>query len=252
MSNKNKPGRFKIIITKAAAAALVLAILGTGGFWLYVKTQTRPAEADYLAMIMADESVSIIEERNHFIIRPANVRQDLPTVIYYPGGLVAPEAYLYKMGHTATCLQTNIYIIKAPFNAAIFDVNAAGRIIDKYDLEKTWVGGHSLGGISACRFTAGNPENVFGLFIFGSYCDQDIGGFEGPVISVMGLQDGVINRDNYRDAKQNLPLNAAVLEFEGLNHSDFGNYGLQDNDGPSSLSDDEVIEIICNVFRTNY
>lgn len=251
MPSQNRPSRLINIIKKAAVIGLILIVLGAGAFWLYVQTQTSQAEADYLAMIMADNTVTISEESSHFLIRPADFKPGQPPIIYYPGGLVAPEAYLYKMGRTAACLQTNIYIIKAPFNAAIFDINAAGRIIDKYDLEKAWVGGHSLGGISACRFVADNPENVYGLFIFGSYCDQYIGRFEGPVVSVMGLQDGVINWDNYRDAKSNLPRNASILEFEGLNHSDFGSYGLQDNDGPSSLGNDEVIEIICSVFREN-
>jgi len=248
---KKRPSRLKNIIKKAAVIGLILIVLGAGAFWLYVQTQTRQAETDYLAMIMADDTVNIIEERSHFLIRPANFKPEQPPIIYYPGGLVAPEAYLYKMGRTAACLQRDIYIIKAPFNAAIFNVNAAGRIIDKYDLGQAWVGGHSLGGISACRFAAGNPENIYGLFLFGSYCDQNIGEFEGPVASVMGLQDGVINRDNYRDAKSNLPLNASISEFEGLNHSDFGSYGLQANDNPSSLTDDQVIEIICSVFREN-
>lgn len=183
------------------------------------------------------------------MITPAKINPTHPAIIFYPGGLVAPEAYLYVMGHVAECLQAPVYVIKAPFNAAIFDINAAARIMDNYNLEAAWVGGHSLGGISAARFTAKNMDIVEGLFLFGSYSDQELSHFGGSVISIMGDQDLIINRENYEEAKQNLPPRAKIIEIEGLNHSDFGNYGLQSGDGSSSLSDEEVIEIICESFN---
>ncbi len=183
------------------------------------------------------------------MINPANINREHPAIIFYPGGLVAPQAYLYKMGHVAECLQAPVYIIKAPFNAAIFDINAAARIIDNYDLEQVWVGGHSLGGISAARFTAEHENIVESLFLFGSYSDQDLSSFSGEVISIMGDQDLIINRENYEEAKQNLPPRAQIIEVEKLNHSAFGNYGLQSGDGPGSLSEVEVIELICSSFK---
>jgi hypothetical protein len=65
----------------------------------------------------------------------------------------------------------------------------------------------------------------------------------------MGEQDLIINRGNYKDTRQNLPPGAKIIEVEGLNHSDFGNYGLQSGDGISSLSQEEAIEIICASFQ---
>lgn len=50
-------------------------------------------------------------------------------IIFYPGGLVAPEVYLYKMGMVASKVCTTVFTIKAPFNAAIFNTNAADAII---------------------------------------------------------------------------------------------------------------------------
>ncbi len=195
------------------------------------------------------DNLNIIEENNLLIITPGRIDPGHIPIIYYPGGLVSPEAYLYKMGHVALRLQTTVYIIKAPFNAAIFNVSAAGRVIEDYGLQEAWVGGHSLGGISACRFAAGNSEKVYGLFLYGSYCDQSIKNFEGPVISVMGINDQIINWDNYRKAQENLPPDKIILEIDGLNHSAFGNYGLQDGDGKSTLSNEEVVEIIAAVFE---
>jgi hypothetical protein len=235
-------------LKKALLIIIILALLSLVGFWGYVQISTYPAEAEHLTLIMSDDSVTISEERDHFVITPASLNPDAFPVIFYPGGLVAPEAYLYKMGMTAAHQKTTVYIIKAPFNAAIFNINAAGKIIERYNLDQVWVGGHSLGGIAACRYATMNQENIHGLFLFGSYCDQAFVDFEGPVVSVIGSEDLIINRDNYHAAKSQLPPTATILEIVGLNHSAFGSYGLQNGDGESSLSDEEVVKIISAVF----
>ncbi|MGM0651895.1 MAG: alpha/beta hydrolase [Bacillota bacterium] len=237
--------KLKRVITILAA----VIILVFSAFYAYVLNQTYPAEKTYLSEIRAKENLAIKEENKVFVITPAEINPTHRAIIFYPGGLVAPEAYLYKMGHVAECLKAPLYVIKAPFNAAIFDVNAAARIMDNYNLDTAWVGGHSLGGISAARFTAENMDIVEGLFLFGSYSDQDLGNFEGKVISIMGDQDLIINRENYEEAKQNLPPRAKIIEVEELNHSDFGNYGLQSGDGQDSFSEEEVIELICKSFK---
>ncbi len=227
-------------------------VIALAAFYTYVQVQTYPAEEAYLLEIEMKENLEIVEENRIFVINPAEMNTANPAIIFYPGGLVAPEAYLYKMGHVAECLQSTVYVIKAPFNAAIFDVNAAARIVDNYNLETAWVGGHSLGGISAARFAAENMGKIEGLFLFGSYSDQDLSSFRGEVVSIMGDQDLIINRENYEEAKQNLPPQAKVIEVEGLNHSDFGNYGLQSGDGAGSLSEAEIIEMICSSFKDHF
>lgn len=244
-SGKSKLKRVILIL----AAVILIAL---AAFYAYVLTQTYQAEETYLSEIKVKDTLEIIEESRFFVITPTEINPTHPAIIFYPGGLVAPEAYLYKMGHVAECLQAQVYVIKAPFNAAIFDINAAARIMDKHNLEAAWVGGHSLGGISAARFTAENIDKVDGLFLFGSYSDQDLNRFGGKVISIMGDQDLIINRENYEEAKQNLPPQAKIIEREGLNHSDFGNYGLQSGDGPGSLSEEDVIKLICSSFKVHF
>lgn len=234
---------------KIAAFVVVIPCLALAIFWFYVQWKTYPATPELLELIQDNEEVMITEEGNYFILSPYSINPDHVPIIYYPGGLVAPEAYLYKLGYIAILLETSVYLIKAPFNAAIFNVRAAGKIIEQNKLGKVWVGGHSLGGISAARFTAQNQGQVFGLFLFASYSDQDITTFEGKVLSVMGVNDGIIDWENYQEAKGNLPNTALLMEIDGLNHSDFGNYGLQKGDGVSSLHDESIIEIIYSLFE---
>jgi hypothetical protein len=238
------PRLFKLI----AGILISVFILAFTAFAIYVQVATYPPDQQKLAAVMADDSLSITESGQYYKITPITEDTAHPHIIFYPGGLVDPGAYLFKMGAVALELKTTVYIVKAPFNAAIFNVGAAGKIIDSYGLEQAWVGGHSLGGISACRFAARNPESVYGVFMFGSYCDQDLSGFTGPVVVVIGLNDLIINRENYEAAKANLPGNTKIFELKELNHSDFGNYGLQEGDAPGILSDSEVIEIMTAAF----
>ncbi len=238
------PRLFKLI----AGVLISVFILAFAVFVIYVQIATYPPDQQQLAAVMADDSLSITESGQYYKITPATQDTAHPHIIYYPGGLVDPGAYLYKMGAAARELNTTVYIVKAPFNAAIFNVGAAGKIIDSYGLKQAWVGGHSLGGISACRFAARNPESVYGVFMFGSYCDQDLAEFTGPVVVVIGLNDLIINRENFKAAKANLPLETKVYEVNKLNHSDFGSYGLQEGDAPGILSDLEIIEIITAAF----
>ncbi len=247
MDSKNRRLNKKPFRVMAFVLAALL-LLGAATFLLYVFLRTYPAESEALSAIRAEASLEIIEKSRYYILKPETTNRDKVPLIYYPGGLVSPEAYLYKMGKAAVELQKPVYLVKAPFNAAIFDTGAAGRIIDSYELRRAWIGGHSLGGISACRFAASNPDSVYGLFLFGSYCDQDLSAFDGPVVLLMGLNDEIINRENYREARTNLPPDTVILEVEGLNHSDFGNYGLQDGDGKSDFTDERVIELIVSLF----
>ncbi len=76
--------------------------------------------------------------------------------------------------------------------------------------------------------------------------------FNGVVVSIMGTTDMFINRENYEEAKSNLPYNARFIEAGGLNHSDFGSYGLQRNDGESIFFEVEVIELTCKAFKVHF
>lgn len=56
------------------------------------------------------------------------------------------------------------------------------------------------------------------------------------VISLYGSEDGVLNREKYRQYQINLPRDAVEKVLEGGNHSGFGSYGHQEGDGEASVS----------------
>ena len=70
--------------------------------------------------IWADQELSIVEKSRYFVLTPTKGNPGSVPIIFYPGGLVAPQSYLYKMGKISLLLDAEVYIIKAPFNASIF------------------------------------------------------------------------------------------------------------------------------------
>ncbi len=257
MSKKRAEGetsrsRWARRIVVGVAIVLGVAAVGIMAFALYVRAATYQPEPDALESALTHPSVSVRSESRYWVIVPEArdaADDSAAPLIYYPGGLVAPESYLRSLVLLAERTGRGIYLVRAPFNAAIFDVGAAQRIIALYGLERPIVGGHSLGGISACRFASANPDSVSGLLIVGSYCDRDLTTSALRVFSVMGDEDRIINRDNYREARANLPNDATILDVPGLNHSAFGDYGLQRGDGISNLEVERVVAIIAEGLR---
>ena len=178
-------------------ALLIIAPVAVLGFWGYTEFASYSPDQVVLSAAYDNKNVKIEEKTSYFEITPTFVKQDAKAIIFYPGGLVRPQSYIAKMVKISEMSQTKVFLIKSPFNLAIFDIGVAGRIIDQNALDKPIVAGHSLGGISACRFLKDNPGKVSGIYLYGSYCDKSITDFKGSVLSVMGQNDQIINKDNY-------------------------------------------------------
>lgn len=98
----------------------------------------------------------------------------------------------------------------------------------------------------ACEYAAG--EEVEGLVLFASYCASDLSETELHALSVLGSADGVINDEREREARTNLPPDTAVVEIEGMNHAQFGDYGPQRGDGEPRISGREARERLAAVL----
>ncbi len=220
--------KYQRILLRITGIVVILSGLSLFAFSIFVSVRSYSLDEEELRRVEENTSVTVQERFRYTKVEPLEYTQ---TLIYYPGGLVTPESYLPNAIQLAEAQEVRVYIPKVPFNAAIFGIWMADWIAYQEELDAFWVGGHSLGGIAACRYTNRTPEKVEGLLLHGSYCDQNISDFNGEVISVMGDNDRIINRENYQQAKTNLPDDAQIFEIEGLNHSAFGSYGLQKDDG---------------------
>ncbi|MFC7079321.1 alpha/beta hydrolase [Halorussus caseinilyticus] len=138
-----------------------------------------------------------------------------------------------------TRANVTVFVPKMPLNVALLDADAAAESRTRNPGIRTWfVGGHSLGGVAACRYADGH--DVRGLVLFASYCDANVSDRSLAVLSVTGSADTVLDRGNYRAGRTRLPPTADFREIRGVNHTQFGSYRGQRGDSPAPLSYDEA------------
>lgn len=202
---------------------LVLAIL-VGAFSWYVSDYYR---AEDVALEVLAQDSTIKEQDNLTILSPT-----YPTdtaIIFYPGAKVEAEAYLPLLDQIrqrgVTCI-----LVHMPFHMAIFDVDAAEEVMEQFPEYQHWyMAGHSMGGAMASQFAADHPDEVDGLillgaYIYGDYPDED-------TLTVYGSLNQSV--EDHIDYTEN------IVEIEGGNHAQFGNYGPQKGDLPATISAEE-------------
>ena len=158
-------------------------------------------------------------------------------LIFYPGGNVDPNAYEDLCNSLA---ENGIPVIVArmPMNLAVLGINRAGRIIRDYpDVDRWYIGGHSLGGAAAALWAARHQDDVDGVIFLAAYSTKNL---SVPVLSIYGSNDGVLDMKSYR---KNLVRLSDVREYviEGGNHCQFGSYGFQKGDNEAAISHEEQI-----------
>lgn len=62
------------------------------------------------------------------------------------------------------------------------------------------------------------------------------------VLSFAASNDGLISIDEMKSYDRNLPTGHIMSILSGATHAQYGNYGLQDGDGISTMSDEEVVK----------
>jgi len=234
---KRQNNKRALIWLTSATLALLLII---GGCALYV-SDYYSADLDAIQAFSTENNVTktIVSEK---IITYGQSDSQLG-FIFYPGGKVEHTSYEPLMMELASdgvfCI-----LLKMPFNLAVLDVNAAEAVIDAYpDIDKWYIGGHSLGGSMAASYVAGNIEKFDGIVLLGSYSAADLSDSTLDVLSLYGSEDLVLNREKYEKYKKNMPSDFSEIEIERGCHAYFGMYGQQKGDGDATLSPDEQIRL---------
>jgi len=198
------------------------------------------AREDLLDRATAREDVSVARtDDGGYVVAPANRSGDGPRVglVFYAGGRVHPDAYVPSLAAVAAEPNVTVYLPTFPGNLAVLDQDRADDVVDAHpEIDRWYVGGHSLGGSMACRYANDNPDRVEGLLLFASYCDRDVSDTDLDVLSVTGAEDAVLNREEYEASRSNLPDDAVHVELEGVNHSGFGGYVGQPDGEPSGTT----------------
>ena len=230
--------RKKLWIALSAILAVAIALTAVCAVYLgdYYRADTEAAEAFSPANPVLYEA----REDGSVVVRPDG-REPVAGLIFYPGGKVEHTAYVPLMEALASegvlCV-----LVEMPFRLAVLDVNAADGVREAFpEVERWYMGGHSLGGSMAASYLSAHTEDFAGLILLGAYSTADLSGTELAVLSVYGSEDGVMNREKYAAYRPNLPEGFTETVIEGGNHAGFGMYGEQAGDGTATVTAAEQI-----------
>jgi len=227
------------IAIRVAAVVAVLAVLAGVGFYAYFGVFAHHAPADVQESVRADASVDVREAYGGYVVTDADSDAERLGLVFYPGGRVAPDAYLPTAARIAERANVTVVVPKLRVNLAVFSQGRADAVVDGEPQVDRWVvGGHSLGGAMACRYAGENPGTVDGLLLVGSYCDRPVG--ETPTLAVLGTRDAVLDRDQFAANRENLPADHTVGRIDGMNHSQAGWYTGQRGGQPARIATAEA------------
>lgn len=155
--------------------------------------------------------------------------------IFYPGAKVEYTSYLPLMYEIAAS-GIDVFLINMPFNLAFFGINRADDIIEGYDYEDWYIGGHSLGGAMAAYYASREYEKLDGVIFLASYTTKDLRERGLRILSIYGTEDTVLNKEKIEEEKALIPDDAVFYVIDGGNHAYFGLYGEQKGDGKALIT----------------
>jgi hypothetical protein len=223
--------RLKIaLITTLSLVALLI-----GAFFIYASDYYR---ADTVAITVMQSEAAMRTQDNLLILSPTTPGDT--ALIFYPGAKVEDLAYLPILEKIKQSCGITCILVKMPFNMAVFDANAADKIIEKFPHIKNWyIGGHSMGGAMASDYASKHQNKVKGLILLGAYIYGNY-----PAENALTVY-GTLNTS----VKEKINYTQNIVAIEGGNHAQFGNYGKQKGDPDATISSEEQQNIAVEAIK---
>ena len=235
-----------------ALGALLTVVFG---FLIWANTPYR-ADRDATLEVFRNGDVSVTAVGEGILMQPIGDSIDLPAdpvgLIFIPGARVEPYAYLFQLSGVVEEHGITVLITKPTLNLAFFDTRGVDNFTTAApEIDRWFVGGHSLGGVRACLMTP--DATLEGLVLFGSYCANDLSESALQVLSIAGENDLLSDLATIEGAAPLLPADAQFVVIDGANHAAFGDYGAQSGDGERTITSeqmrDELTRLLGQVLR---
>ncbi len=197
----------------------------------------KKADSTALAALNSTDTVTATRGDGAYTFTP--IPESKVGFIFYPASRVEYKSYAPLMQRLA---QQGIFCVmtEMPLNLSSLDRSAASIYLKQYPEITTWfVGGHTLGGKTAASYAAKNLDRISGLVLLSAYSGRDLTKSDLPVLSIIGDQDGVLDRSRYESGLKRLPDTAQIEVIQGGNHAGFGSYGEEEKDGTATISEEE-------------
>jgi hypothetical protein len=238
-NENNKKSNIKRNLLIGIVIAIGIVIMGSG---IWLNKSYSPQDVAKAALV-SDKNIEVKID-DYISFTPKNVEPTKGFIIY-PGAKVEPGAYA-PFSRDIAEKGYEVIILDMPFNIALLGQNKAEKAMKDYSDITHWVvGGHSLGGVVASKFATEN-NMVDGVVLLASYPNNDnLKNMVKNVLSIYGSKDGVVNFKQLIESREKLPKDTTYVEIEGANHSQFGDYGLQEGDNEALITSEEQMEITC-------
>lgn len=218
---------------KIASAVIVILFL-LFGISAFLYPSYSPME-DVDAALQSDDEITVSME-DWISFTPTNASSGL---IFYPGGKVPAEAYA-PLAREIAKLGVMVILVPMPADLAFFGKNRAADVMEAHTSITTWMlGGHSIGGSTALSYYTSNTDLFSVLVLLATIPSKDISDHTIPCISIYGTLDGVLGWLDFPSSVNKLPINTTMVAISGGNHANFGNYGDQPFDNPSTITRQE-------------
>ena len=146
----------------------------------------------------------------------------------------------------------DVFLLHMPCNFAFLGKNKADDIINAYEYENWYIGGHSLGGAMAASYAADHLDMLRGVVLLSAYPTDSLKEGELSVLSIYGSEDKVLNMEKVKEGREYMPSDYTEICIDGGNHAQFGNYGIQGGDGkaliPAEEQQEQTVEAILVFF----
>lgn len=229
---------------KRFLAVVRIVWISAGLLFLAWQFNSYRAQGVDFAALRTNPEIQISEEGPAIEVMPINSSQPVG-LIFYPGGMVEPRAYLPMAYHLAEAGYP-VRIVKLPWRSApLADQEAAVAAYVRETIRTSivphWVvAGHSRGGALAARLVHADPRQIDALILIGtthpkepqySLADSPV-----PVTKIYATRDGIAPLATILANRGLLPPTAVLVPIEGGNHSQFGYYGSQLLDQRATIS----------------
>ena len=217
--------------------ATIGSLLAVAAIAFIVWGSTPQGATDAALQALVSDSSVRVETEPWITFTPVDSEPEAGLIVY-PGGHVDPRAYAPLARQIAT-RGYRVVIVPMPLALAVLAPDAALEVIAAHPTISAWaIGGHSLGGAMAARFTYTHPDAVDGLVLWASYpaSSDDLSGFHVIVASIYGTIDGLSTGEKIDASRPLLPPGTRWVPIEGGNHAQFGDYGAQAGDGQAAIT----------------
>ena len=193
--------------------------------------------------LRSDGCITVEENTEIFRFEPCRARKKV--LVFFPGSLVDPKAYVpflravAEAGHPAVLVKLPLrgYAMEAAYTEGAY---RARKVLES----GSWmIGGHSKGGFYAAEYAGRNPDagGARGLILVGTTHprDRDLSKLAIPVTKILATRDGIAPPERARRNAARLPPGTAWVLIRGGNHSQFGHCGFLFGDRFATISRDQ-------------